>query len=508
MMSPELMFLAKLTLLLSTGLVAARLLRGAQAATRHLALACTFVAAAALPLASAVMPQLDVAVPARESTAAISKLVERPIASVPTMTLDRSVGSRVVPPHVSVSPRDAARLVWAVGSAAVIGWLVVALVQLRRLRRDGVPALELSLVLERVARDSGVARRVALVTHERVAAPLTCGIRHPTVMLPEDAIEWTGGELQRALAHELEHVRRFDWAVQILARIVCAAFWFHPLAWVAWRQLRLEAERACDDAVLRRSDGADYAEQLVALARRLSGVESSVSLAMASRSDLSLRVRALLDPMQPRGRAGRGAVAAITAASLVALVSLAPIQAVARTSDESVGQGRSDTSLYRAASRGNVARMTELIDHGANVNEVIHGDGSPLIGAARGGHLAAAQLLLDRGANPNLAVEGDGTALIMAAREGHVDVVKLLLDRGALIDQVVPSDETALIQASGEGRIAVVKLLLQRGADPNIRVWAEGFPGRDGEWRTALSQATRGGHASVVRMLIDAGARE
>ena len=87
-------------------------------------------------------------------------------------------------------------------------------------------------------------------------------------------------------------------------------------------------------------------------------------------------------------------------------------------------------------------------------------------------------------------------------------IAKLPLDCGACIDQVVPSDETALIQASAEGRLATVRLLLERRADPNIRVWAEGFPGRDGEWRTALSQARRGRHTAVVQVLLAAGARE
>jgi beta-lactamase regulating signal transducer with metallopeptidase domain len=40
-------------------------------------------------------------------------------------------------------------------------------------------------------------------------------------------------------------------------------YWFHPLVWMAWRQLALEAERSCDDAVLRRSEGTVYADQLV-----------------------------------------------------------------------------------------------------------------------------------------------------------------------------------------------------------------------------------------------------
>ena len=508
--SPELALLVKLTVVLSAGLLAAWLLRGSTAAIRHLVLACTFLAAAALPLASAVIPQFDLRVPAQDATFSLSPLIPSS-PSTTTSVSDRSSSQLVVSPEFSLSPVAAIRLAWAIGSAAVLAWLVIAIMELRRLRREGVPALELMPVLERLRREGGVRAGVTLVTHERVVAPLTCGLRQAIVILPDDATQWPVGEIQRALVHELEHVRRFDWPVQMIARMVCAAVWFHPLAWVAWRRLRLEAERACDDAVLRRSDSADYAEQLVGLARRLSGVDSSLSLAMAGRTDLSRRVKSLLDSRQRRGRAGRGVVAAIVAVSLAVIASLAPIQAVEDTVNDGAEQGRSgrqETSLYRAASRGDLARMAELIDSGANVNQAIDGDGSPLIGAARSGQLAAVKLLLDRGADPNLAVEGDGNPLIMAAREGHLAVVTLLLDRGAQIDQVVPSDENALIQASAEGRTAVVKRLLERRADPNIRVWVEGIPGRDGEWRTALSQARRGGHTTVVRMLIEAGAIE
>ena len=85
-------------------------------------------------------------------------------------------------------------------------------------------------------------------------APLTCGLRRPAVILPIDARAWTNEDLARALMHEIEHVRRGDWATQCLARAACSFYWFHPLVWIARQQLALEAERACDDAVIGGSD--------------------------------------------------------------------------------------------------------------------------------------------------------------------------------------------------------------------------------------------------------------
>jgi ankyrin repeat protein len=424
--------------------------------------------------------------------------------------------------------------------------------------------------VQSLAAECGVSRSVEVLLHEEVAAPLTYGVWRPAILLPYDAREWSEEDLRRALIHELEHVRRGDWTVQVSARVVCALYWFHPLVWVAWRRLRLEAERASDDAVLQSAERTEYADQLVSLARRLSRTHGQATIGMANRSDLSARVSTLLDAGQQRGRAGLlAAASAFCVASLVVLT-IAPIRTIAQLAKspapepdsvvESSGTGQTvqakrrsrsgtlDERLFKAAERGDSAGVDELLRLGADVNSGQEGDGTPLITAALNGHLAVVKQLLDRGADPNTPMPGDGNPLIMAAREGHIDIVRLLLDRGAdpnvgvpgdgnalimsaseghaeivallldrgaSIDLVVPGDENALIQASGEGHIQVVKLLISRGADVNARVWVgndietiEGSQVRRtrGEWRTPLSMARKGRHAVVAALLIEAGA--
>jgi beta-lactamase regulating signal transducer with metallopeptidase domain len=156
---------------------------------------------------------------------------------------------------------------------------------------------------------------------------MTCGLLRPAILLPWDAPEWSEADVERALVHEIEHVRRGDWPVQILARLVCAAYWFHPLVWIAWRQLHLSAERACDDVVLQRSDGVPYAVQLLRLAERLSGRDPHPLPAMAARSDLSARVMAVLDPRQSRGPMRMPATGATVAAAALGLVMIGPMSA-------------------------------------------------------------------------------------------------------------------------------------------------------------------------------------
>jgi uncharacterized protein (TIGR03435 family) len=167
-----------------------------------------------------------------------------------------------------------------------------------------------------------------------------CGVLRSVVILPEDAQSWDETDLERALVHELEHVRRYDWVIHCLARVVCAAYWFHPLVWAAWRQLTLEAERSCDDAVLRNSDAAAYADQLLGLARRRSAIRRSPALAMANRSDLAARIGALLDRGQPRGPAGASMVAAFAGAAAIVLA-VSPLRVIAAPRSPAPGAAQS-----------------------------------------------------------------------------------------------------------------------------------------------------------------------
>lgn len=258
----------------------------------------------------------------------------------------------------------------------------------------------------------------------------------------------------------------------------------------------------------------------IALPPRLLSQSSALSaLGMANHSDLSNRASAILDGHRHRWRAGLLTTASVILVAGFLVLAISPVCAAAQSpvTQKSDLQNKEiknrcssqlDQALYKAAEDGDVSEINRLLGVGANINCVIEGDGSPLIGAARNGHLEAVGLLLDRGGDPNLAVLGDGNPLIMAAREGQANVVTLLLDRGARIDEVVPGDENALIQASGSGQLAVVKILVSRGADVNRRVWVDATPWQKGEWRTPLNMARRGKHNEVVTFLLASGAKE
>ncbi len=527
--STEVSIIVKATIIMMAGLGAAHLAARSRASVRHVLLASTFVALLLLPAALLLVP-----------TASIPFAIDRPLSAVAAQTSGRTspsspaitgvTASQPPPGEGTVSMSKVSMFVrsgWTAGFVWLAAALGVSMWRLSRIRRLAYPWPERHALVDVVADELGLRKRVALALHEDLSTPITCGTLRPVVILPSDATTWSDGDVRRALVHEMEHVRRNDWAMQLLARATCALYWFHPFVWKLWREFCLQAERACDDAVLSREDHTDYADQLVQLARRMSSVSTVATLTMASRSDLSTRVSAILDGAQKRGPVGMLPVVATATSALVATIALAPLRAVEMSPQppttvkvpeqtppglQAVGAPRVrglDRALFEAAHSGDIAEMTALLNAGANANAIIPGDGSPLIGAASRGHSAALRFLLDHSADPNLAVGGDGTALIAASRAGHADVAALLLDRGADVEQVVAGDENALIQASGNGRLDVARLLVSRGANVNARVWAEGRdPRSSGEWRSPLSMAKRGGHQAVVEYLISVGAIE
>lgn len=314
------MILAGMTITIAGVLACLRFARRSRASVRHLLLLSAFAVLAVLPVASVLIPSIQIAVPVATSDAASGApaLPAEPMDQIVPI-VGESVPAAPVQPTIAISGTAVVTAVWALGAAICCMPIMFGLVEMRSLRRSATSWTEAG---------------AEVFLHPSISGPVTFGIVRPVIVLPDDARRWPHADLMRALVHEREHVRRWDWLSQCLARVLCAVYWFHPLVWVARRRLDLEAERACDDAVLRyesQRDDADataYADQLVLLARRLSSARPPI-LAMANRADLAARVGALLDARQRRGRAGLLAVVFSTAAAALLIAMMASFKLVA-----------------------------------------------------------------------------------------------------------------------------------------------------------------------------------
>ena len=140
----------------------------------------------------------------------------------------------------------------------------------------------------------------------------TWGWARPCVLLPDHCETWTDARIRIVLGHELAHIRRHDWGIQIAAEIVRAVFWFSPFFWIACARLRRESEQACDDAVLEAGvPAAEYASHLLDIARTCRPALAGAALPIARPSTLEWRITAMLNTTLARKRPTWRAVALV-----------------------------------------------------------------------------------------------------------------------------------------------------------------------------------------------------
>jgi len=337
MMSFTVAAIFKATLVCGAAFLLARVCRRARASIRHLLFALAFAALIAIPAAEPIMPAVRVMLPAAVASQA-DATPETPMPVSPS-TDPRPNGERS--PAISETRAAAWPLttpqvlivLWLIGVVVFLLPVVAGFWQVRRLCRSAIPWTSGQELLQSLASASAHRRRIEVVLHDAVTGPITCGVLRPLIILPLTVQDWDEASLRRSLRHELEHVARWDLLTNCLSRIISAAYWFHPLVWAAWRRLRLEAEKACDDAVVLEDDARDYALLLVSMAQP-PGSGQPPLLAMASRDDLTARVAALLDQTQIRGPVGQRLAAGLIAVAALAVLGVAPIT-VARAMPQS-----------------------------------------------------------------------------------------------------------------------------------------------------------------------------
>ena len=338
------------------------LMRRASAASRHVVWVSAILIALITPLLGIVAPHWDARVlPAQSGILAIRASEVAPPAPLPSLVWRDASGRYIATGSNDVAPAAppamritslaredvAARapwyggnwiaLIWLAGAVAVlarlcIGTLVVWRTAKRSARTNDERWLSLA---SRIAARLGISRRITLLTGADQVVPVTWGIIHPVVLLPESADDWDTERREAVLVHELAHVVRFDALTQMVIQLAVAVFWFNPLIWMAARRVRAERERACDDLVLTHGTRASaYADDLLTMVRVLTrNTEPAfAALAMARRSEFEGRMLAILDPRIDRRRPGRRGVAIALLASLAIALPLAAFRPLPRRS--------------------------------------------------------------------------------------------------------------------------------------------------------------------------------
>jgi TonB family protein len=289
----------KVSLIVLAGLLTAGTFRRRSAAVRHWILAASIACAAVLPALELVVPSWQLPGASLFTRAVEPLKLTIPIA-LPQAIDNRERAAAPAGPDGRAMAWRAAGVIWLAGTAISLGILLVGLARLAYLaaRSRAVTDGPWTVLMSRLSREYGIRRPVALLHSEHPTLLATWGLRRAKVVLPQEARHWPEARVRIVLGHELAHVQRRDWLVQMVAELLRCVYWFNPLVWLACWRLRQESEHACDDLVLSLGvEGKDYAGHLLDVARAFTNHPAAVFPApgMARPSSLERRVRAMLN---------------------------------------------------------------------------------------------------------------------------------------------------------------------------------------------------------------------
>jgi beta-lactamase regulating signal transducer with metallopeptidase domain len=446
-----------------------------------------------VPAATPIQPN----VPAANVAASGTRATPAPAAAAPAVVGAGTGDAVAVADRAGLDWRAPAAVLWLGGVLLVVTGLAWSVRAVAALRRAAAPVTDPAwlALLAAVRAELGVRRDVALMCGTGATTPLTCGVWRPAVVLPRECATWTPERRRDVLRHELAHVRRHDVLTQLAARVVCGVYWFNPFCWLAARAMRIERERACDDAVLNAGGRpSEYAASLLDLARtaRPRLAESLAGVAMARPSQLAGRLLDVLDARRARtSPSGRQRALAAALAGLVigplgavSLVAAREPLAVARDAPleqrpvdpERRSVPRRATSAARAAAAPTVATSPDGWLAGLVADTLPECSGTPRRVSSHGVHV-------NDGTAVNVVV---GRCRITCITEGEVRFSDAFTD----IESVTDGGSVVLETDNGE----VTRRLEIRGGERRYQV-----DGRDQPYDAAARRWVAGALTLIFR---------
>ena len=447
-----------ITILLIAAYCMTEMLRRNSAALRHVVWTCAIIATLLFALLRWRAPQRVINQPL-------------PVILTPTLTVNE------VPSGNALSLTDVAIFLWLCGSVFMAIRLIVNAERLRRIVREARP-------LQRAC-------PIPILTSPRISGPVVAGILRPVILFPDDASQWTPSRRRAVLAHELAHVRRRDPLILLAAHLATIVYWFHPLCWLAAARLRVESERACDDAALRIGLlPSGYAEHLLDLARLFN---PQPAIPMATTSHLESRVKSILDPFVNRSfAAGRTwLVAAFITAAMMAPLTVFRLHAQQSVGAGSIGGVVSDPTgavvarvqvIASNSDAGNKEVATSRLDGSFAFNNIPAGRYTLEVRAAgfavarmenlvvvNGGTLRADPRLVVGNVAENVQVVAQGTPMrpVLTPSTGPIRVGGNV-QAAKLIQQVRPIYPATLQAQGSEGTVLLAAVISKDGTPTSL----------------------------------------
>lgn len=152
------------------------------------------------------------------------------------------------------------------------------------------------LFVKNTAQQLGIKREISIFLSEKISTPLTVGFLKPLILVPIASINHlTVSQLEAVILHEMAHIKRYDYLVNIMLSLAEISLFFNPFTQLMAKQIRKERENSCDDWVLQfQYSAATYAEALL----RIAQLQATPAFAMAAKgsneNELLTRVKRMI----------------------------------------------------------------------------------------------------------------------------------------------------------------------------------------------------------------------
>ncbi|MDE0469125.1 MAG: redoxin domain-containing protein [Candidatus Poribacteria bacterium] len=271
-------------------------LRRKSAAVRGFVWSMAIVGCLIVPLFSFVLPKWELGILPAEAPVSIAQnqLSPKPVASIPITptALQPNLVTDQSGPLTALHWTDWMAIVWAGAGLFLLIRLIVGIGAVWHISARGN---NFSRAADQCR--SNWNQRTNVRLSDKITVPMVWGFLRPVILLPVDADQWQTERLRAVLLHELAHIKRWDWTMQMVTQITCAVYWFNPLVWFSAHRIRIEAEQACDDQVLNAGyQSTNYAQLLLDITRnvKIAKVTARAAVAIARSSKIERRLRTVL----------------------------------------------------------------------------------------------------------------------------------------------------------------------------------------------------------------------
>lgn len=192
-----------------------------------------------------------------------------------------------------------------IASVIYLVLLILPLIQFIRnyrfvqiIRTRGMKKIEVNwrMFVKKVAARMGIKKPVHIWMSDKISSPVTIGYFKPVILVPLAAInQLTPEQLEAVLLHELSHIRRYDYLVNIIINFIQTILYFNPFVKVFVKTIEREREKSCDEMVVQfQYDPHGYASALLILEKANLSSRPLAVAASGKKNDLIQRIELIL----------------------------------------------------------------------------------------------------------------------------------------------------------------------------------------------------------------------